>query len=650
MIKIIEKLQSMGFDFTFAIWPPGQTLTTIALNPTYQLAARYFCLNLALVLMALLWGASFAGMLIRREKDRRSTLHLSSFIFICIGTGLALVIAELFSLVLLRTLTPGSVIFLFTTTSVLACYLLYLCWRDIQRIISFANKSNIFTTVTVLLFLCIYQFSSISPWTLGDATKYHVPYADFFLLNKGISAISDYFVYPYQSLNLNILFSLGLLIDRDLSFIQTIHASFATLTLFGIYVFCINAISRQKLCWVLLLLFVFSKIYIVYFSRIIANVDLGSMYFILSAVFSLYLWINFRSKWLLILSAISFGIAIGTKYLMCIFALPIAICILLNEGRNWRPLLTYIIWAAVWGLWWYIRNFIYTGNPVHPFASNIFGLYLWDESDVISQMQSLLAESIPKTIRGFLLMPYYAFIHPIASYQGPFLVIAILYTSTLFCWLLNRAINSLLIFCWIYLALWFIGAQDSRYLMPIMPLVFVYCGFVLDALFSSFFCTRTGKVLSGLLLTTVLIATAMFSQQLFYRVFYCWAGEPADLYENAMRQNKVYDLISHANEIFGPHATVYEFAMGDGRWFFKGTLAGNQFGPHSYSHIIAASTYDNSAIMSPVKLESVLKERYNAEGFLIAPPPYMPYDANEFNTYFDLKYQNDIGFVYKFRH
>jgi hypothetical protein len=111
----------------------------------------------------------------------------------------------------------------------------------------------------------------------------------------------------------------------------------------------------------------------------------------------------------------------------------------------------------------------------------------------------------------------------------------------------------------------------------------------------------------------------------------------------------VYDLFSHANEVFSPEETIYEFFLRDGRWVFRGTVTGTQFGPNGYEHLVMAAFDPQTGNIDPARLQQVLQARYHADGFIIPLAPYTPYNTENFDRFFDLKYRNSIGAVYRFR-
>lgn len=635
--------------------PPDQTLSVLLENYNYTIAARYFAYNLLIVMTGILWGAALLAALMPASAAQGNHRVLKMDIgFLAASSGLGIIIAWIFLLALLHLFTANNVFIVFILTSAAAVFSLLFNRKKLQSI---CGPSHYLVSIVTLIFivtLCAYQFSSASSWSLSDSTSYHVPYADYILKAQGL-VIPQHLIYPYHSLNINIFYSLGLMLEHDLSYIQTMHALFATLTLLGIYQFCIS--TGQKPFIALALCIAFGHLFIIHYPRFSANVDHGSMFFILVTAFSLYLWQERRHHWLLAASAISFGMAIGSKYLMCVFAIPIAICIAMNTGIRhcWKPGLVFAGWTAAFGLWWYIRNWIITGNPVHPFATGLFGFYEWNELDIASQMKSVSIVRIPKTLGGFILMPYYAFENETLYNHGPAWVIAMLYATTLAAPLASRGLLLLLIFSWTYLVSWFFGSQDPRHLQPVIPLVFIFTGHIFQQIALKLFSRKTGLFssqsysrLSLIAMIPLLFWSAFLVQQQTVRQFY-YEMAPSKVREKMLRSNPVYELFSEANSFFSTEETIYEFFLRDGRWFFRGNVVGTQFGPHGYENMVRATVNDGGKGVSPAKLQSILVSRYGASGVIVPSEKFMPYDPAEFDKYFELKFRNDLGSIYRFR-
>ena len=110
-----------------------------------------------------------------------------------------------------------------------------------------------------------------------------------------------------------------------------------------------------------------------------AYTDMGLVFFSLAALSALIFWRETNSVgWLLVCGAMS-GFALGIKYTS--FLLPVIILVFLVVWRRsggYSFLKTVSVFAGMTiltGGVWYLRNWIWMGNPVYPFA---FGGLFWD--------------------------------------------------------------------------------------------------------------------------------------------------------------------------------------------------------------------------------------------------------------------------------
>lgn len=556
-------------------------------------------------------------------------------------------IAALFGLALIHQLTPSAITTTFILLTLAALLAMYASRKP--ALINFQfDRHHLVGAVFVSLLIGL-QYASIAPPSLGDSTSFHLPYADVFIRHQGL-AVEEHLIYPYMSLNGSLLYSLALMIGgHDIVFAQSVNALFATLTLYGIYRLCL--FTRQALWLAILAPFLFVMLYPVNIGRHYAYVDLMAMFFIFVCIFMLLIWSKHRDKYfLLLLSAIALGIAMGTKYIMGIFAFPIAIYIFWHERkRAFRPLLIYGGCAALWGLWWYIRNVLATGNPVHPFAPDIFGYYLWDEGDLKRQFMGLDLGYVPQNFFGFVLAPAFAFFNEILMDQDIFIVLAALYISAALARFSTQEAKGILLFCFCFLVFWVFGTSDPRYLLPVIPLVCVYTGSVIDGL------TKKTAQLAWFSLTALVTAFMIGAIDIGKKIdrLSSLALLPDAAHEQLSRENPTYDLIMHANVIFGSEGRVFEFYYRDGRFFSKNVLLGTQFGQHAYWRLLNEVRSDREGVVhyDPEKLLHVLKTRYDADGFIIPNPAYFKnhYDQAEFEAVFDLVYQNADGSIYRIR-
>lgn len=643
--------------------PPAQSVWSQLIGSVdIQLCAHYFVLNAALLLWAWVVGSAWLDGLSRWFKPMplspspEELPPVSLGVFLSLVCGVAWMIATLFILALFHWLLPTVVFAVLGSMGVLAAVLRWHWCRGERFRTRPLTLSSWCVSLPFALCLAAIQFSAVFTPGLTDATSFHVPYADFFLQHRGL-AVNEHLIYPYHTLNISLFYSLGLMLEHDLEYIQTLHALGAVLTMLGVYAACRTLRLPAFLCVATPLLLL--ELYSVKFSMWVANVDLLVMCIAFASVWALWCYNHYGSRVYLVVSAMCLGIAMGSKYILGALAFPIGLAIIgLQWPRFWRPLCLYVAWAAAWGLWWYIRNAVLIGNPVHPFASGIFGYRLWTELDMQSQMEALGNPWIPRSVLGLLQAPYHAWHSDVLRVQDPFLVLSLLFASTLLCWMQSRALNLLLFTAWCWVVSWIWGSQDPRHLLPAAPLVFVYTAAVIAGLWPARLLQapasglwRAARLLgSGLALLCLLVAMVFGGVLARERLYLAYFGRlvPGPEQDAFVRQNNpLYDTMLEANKIFSRNETVYEISHRDGRWVFHGNLVGNPYGPHGYWTIIDASA--NGAGMDPAKLQKVLEERYGAVGVILPVNSGLPYDPAAFDAYFELKYRNATGAIYRFR-
>lgn len=86
-----------------------------------------------------------------------------------------------------------------------------------------------------------------------------------------------------------------------------------------------------------------------------------------------------HASWLMLSGALC-GLAMGLKYTSFVTPLTLAVLVAWDFRKAWRagirPLFLIAIPAAMTAVPWYLKNLIFTGNPVYPF---LFGGQFWDD-------------------------------------------------------------------------------------------------------------------------------------------------------------------------------------------------------------------------------------------------------------------------------
>ena len=150
--------------------------------------------------------------------------------------------------------------------------------------------------------------------------------------------------------------------------IKMISPILGSLTLI-IFFMVAKSLFNKKIAFFSLLFLAFIPLHIDY--SVFSYVD-GTITFL--AVLSVY----FALKSRIMLSAIAAGLAILTKY-NGIFILPVLLFIVYKnfkgKGNLWKNVLIVSIVPILIGSVWFIRNWVYLGNPVWPFMNTVFNGY-----------------------------------------------------------------------------------------------------------------------------------------------------------------------------------------------------------------------------------------------------------------------------------
>ena len=134
-----------------------------------------------------------------------------------------------------------------------------------------------------------------------------------------------------------------------------------------------------------------------------------------------------KGLWLL-WSGVFCGFAISTKYLGVLFfgwLLLWALGVLVfqrtaspSDRLSFRPIIGFALIAIVLGGGWYVRNFWWTGNPVYPFAYEIFGGKNWTLTMAQAYTQSQMEYGYGRSLLDFIMLPWRLAMAPFNARNG----------------------------------------------------------------------------------------------------------------------------------------------------------------------------------------------------------------------------------------
>jgi 4-amino-4-deoxy-L-arabinose transferase-like glycosyltransferase len=456
----------------------------------------------------------------------------------------------------------------------------------------------ILTGFILLLAICIGFLAAVPPVS-RDALTHHLAIPKLYLQHGGIFELS-HIPFSYYPMNLDLLYLIPLYFGNDV-LPKYIHFLFALFTAGLLYWYLKNRLSTSYALFTAL--FFLSMPVIVKLS-ITVYVDLGLVFFSAAALIYLLVWAEskYKAKYLL-LSAISCGLALGTKYngLVILFLLTLLTPILYLRNEREHPFAQskaigyagfFLIIAILVFSPWMIRNAIWTGNPIYPLYNRYFQGVVVDETEVVpveiqkqanyqvghwnhfSIRRTMFKESWPE----IALIPIRIF------FQGqddkpqffdgklnPFLLILPLliflpvYQRS---FRLNQDLKILAVFVVLFMLIAFLKTSIRiRYIAPIIPPLVILSAYGCRNL-ELFFAER-GRPFFGRCLLYIFIIVAI-CMNLYYVVYQFRIVEPFKYLSGEVSRDGYitkyrpeYPLVTHANQHLNEENTILALFMGN---------------------------------------------------------------------------------------
>ena len=345
------------------------------------------------------------------------------------------------------------------------------------------------------LLVSIILLASVPP-TSRDALIHHLAIPKLYLKHGGIYEIPN-LIFTYYPMNLDLLYMGALRLGSDI-LPKYLHMFFGLSTAVLLYHYLKKNISVN---YARLGTIFFLSTPIIIKLSITIYVDLGLVFFSTAGLLLIFKWAenNFNTKYILT-AGVCCGLAMGTKYngLIVFFLLTCLIPVIyINNSKTKRnslsrPFLAAILFCCIAILVaspWYIKNMIWTGNPVFPLYDTIFN------PTTISATKSASSDSIRgvfatrhvlygENIWQLLLLPVRIFFEGSDNnpryFDGrlnPFLLLLPLFAffrKSAFQKRVNLEKLFLAAFCILYFLFAFnTSALRIRYLAPIVPILVV---------------------------------------------------------------------------------------------------------------------------------------------------------------------------------
>lgn len=218
-----------------------------------------------------------------------------------------------------------------------------------------------------------------------------------------------------------------------------------------------------------------------------AYADITTAMYLLLGVYAILNWEETGDRTWLVIAGIVSGFALGTKMLALVPIAALCLWVLWTgktkgwgKGLKWTALVGLL--AAVIGAPWYIKTYLYTGNPVYPFFYNIFGGRNFSQADADLYSAAQQAMGMGRSALDFIMIPWNITMNGGRFFDAPVIygLLGPAFLGLLAVQILigkgNKAVSRLAFVCAVFVVAWFFLMQNARYVITILPLLSIIAG------------------------------------------------------------------------------------------------------------------------------------------------------------------------------
>lgn len=350
----------------------------------------------------------------------------------------------------------------------------------------------IFASIGILVLLRTLVPPSGDDW---DSLAYHLAILKLFLRHHGIYYIqfASHSNFPFTW---EMLYTLGLGMG-SVSLAKLFHFGSAVLLIGAIYTSTRRHFSAAS---ALLAALIAVGIPILAWEATTAYIDVATALYSFLAVYALLNYSSTRDRKWAVMAGVLVGIAAGTK-MTALGMIGIAVVWILwpsketTAPQRLKTALLFVGLAAVVAAPWYIKTFIYTGNPVYPFFFGTLGGRNWSDAAAEYYRTDQLKFGMGRDPLSFLMLPWnltvrfirfvdYGARLPREFYELPIAIGNPLFmlSSIGFSFLIATPIaifaafrkgkhRPLLVASFALIVMWFFMMQNTRYLLPALAIM-----------------------------------------------------------------------------------------------------------------------------------------------------------------------------------
>lgn len=411
-----------------------------------------------------------------------------------------------------------------------------------------------------------------------DGLAYHLAVPKMYLSHHSI------FYVPFIS-HSNFPFLTEMLYTVGLSFGSTAAAK-----LFHFWMYVASAAGIYSLCRrhfspltgvVGALLFMSAPV--VFWEAGVAYTDITTGLYVALAVYALLNWGETGSTPWLVVCGLVGGFALGTKVLAGVPILALCLWILIAAGAShgWgRGLrLSLVVGGIVLlvGSPWYVKSYVYTGNPVYPFLYDVFGGKFWSQEAAAAYRGAQLAFGMGRGVGDLLLLPWNLTVNGYRFFdiESVFGLVGMAFVGLIPIQVMagraSRAMLMMGLVSAVFVAAWFVLMQQSRYLIGVLPLLSIIAASGVEAASSSWSIGR--HAVNGFVALCVGLSIVMGLLAAGTTMGVVLGVVPRDEYLS--RTLDIYDAQSYINRVLPENARVILFDEVRGFYLDREYIWGN---------------------------------------------------------------------------
>lgn len=208
------------------------------------------------------------------------------------------------------------------------------------------------------------------------------------------------------------------------------------------------------------------------------------------------------------------AVAIRTLSLGAVFAVAVMLGLrLFGCGTKKKVMIAggcFGLGVLMTSAYWFLRDWIYTGNPVYPYLGKLFG------TEDLSFFSSIYfyGMGLPRSISSFLMIPWDITFKPqyfdYHHWVGPFYLAVLPFAG--YAAVKIKKARPYLLFTFLFTTFWYFTGQNVRYLLPTLPVYLVAAAMGASGILIHFRQSRWGsrlaKIVACLAITSLLSLTA----------------------------------------------------------------------------------------------------------------------------------------------